>query len=629
MRSLARLLLALALALPLTYSPRLAVAAPPAAPVLKARDQALYIVKAGLKSADFQARGMAYRGIAFDKTDKDLKKKLEDGTTDPQWTVRMGVAAAYYAIKDPAWKKIVFDALTMPVLSAAETLPVLDEVAEKDAIDVLLQVLADKEHEAHDKILTALVSLNRPYLANLFVAALAHKEPLVSGAAQRAIKKVDPVLQLKVLEAIAKAQGGNDAVVKLLVDLGTASDERVGVTYLMNVKPKDGALLDSILLVRALHGDRSVAKALAAAAAKAQGAAQLQLLQALRLVAGKEEAAPLKAILAQSPNADVLFQVYEILARAGDRSMQREAEALAESTDVDVRATGVFYLGWVGGAGRIGEMHKYLVDGIPGVRIAAARVLGHISSHISVGPLKEAMEAERDEKVRVELIKSLAGIKHKEAYQALTFFTREKDSEVRRIVVRALAESGDASVRAGLQNALNDNDVRIRSEAVRGFILSDVAKAADVWKRSLRWLPRGVVLELTRELTKTMEGFLEMALQDNGKDDNSVQVREETLLALHMLPEAEQRILFKLLDQSEDEDLKVRILKRLFELDKAKVTVAIKSTAMQAPPRARMAAIRMLGKLKGDKEATDLLAKFLEEPDERIRIAAALTVLGG
>ncbi len=629
MRSLARLLLALALALPLTYTPRIAAAAPPAAPVLKARDQALYIVKAGLKSADFQARGMAYRGIAFDKTDKDLKKKLEDGTTDPQWTVRMGVAAAYYAIKDPAWKKVVFDALTMPVLSAMETLPVLDEVAEKDAIDVLLMVLADKEHEAHDKIFSALVSLNRPYLPGLCVAALAHKEALVSGAAQRAIKKLDPVLQLKVLEAIAKAQGGNDAVIKLLVDLGTASDERVGVTYLMNVKPKDGALLDSILLVRALHGDRSVGKALAAAAVRSQGAAQLQLLQALRLVAGKEEAAQLKAILQQGPSAEVLFQVYEILARAGDRSMQKEAEALAESTDVDVRATGVFYLGWVGGAGRIGEMHKYLVDGIPGVRIAAARVLGHISSYISVGPLKEAMEAERDEKVRMELIKALAGIKHKEAYQALTFFTRERDGEVRRIVVRALAESGDASVRAGLQNALNDNDVRIRSEAVRGFILSDVAKAADVWKRSLRWLPRGVVLELTRELNKTMEGFLEIALQDNGKDDNSIQVREETLLALHLLPDAEQRILYKLLEQSDDEDLRVRILKRLFELDKAKVTVSIKSTAMQAPPRARIAAIRMLGKLKGDKEATELLAKFLEEPDERVRIAAALTVLGG
>jgi HEAT repeat protein len=126
-----------------------------------------------------------------------------------------------------------------------------------------------------------------------------------------------------------------------------------------------------------------------------------------------------------------------------------------------------------------------------------------------------------------------------------------------------------------------------------------------------------------------MEGFLEIALQDNGKDDNSIQVREETLLALHLLPEAEQRILFKLLEQSEDEDLRVRILKRLFELDKAKVTVSIKSTAMQAPPRVRIAAIRMLGKLKGDKEATDLLAKFLEEPDERVRIAAALTVLGG
>lgn len=630
MRSLARLLLALIIALPLGAAPQFALAAKPGeAPKLNPRDQALYIVKAGLKSADFQARGMAYRGVAFDKTDKDLKKKLEDGTTDPQWTVRMGVAAAYYQVKDPAWKKVVFDALTMPVLSAYETLPMLDEVAEKDAVDVLLQVLADKEHEAHDKIATALVSMNRPYLTAFFVAALAHKDAAVQGAAHKALKKLDPVLQQKTLETIGKVQAANDTVVKLLIELGTASDERMGVSYLATVKPKDPALVDSVLLVRALHGDRSVSKALALAAVRTQGAQQLQILQALRKIASKEDAALLKPILQQGPNADVLFQVYEILARAGDRSMQKEAETLAESTDVDVRATGVFYLGWVGGAGRIGEMHKYLADGIPGVRIAAARVLGHISSNISVGPLKEAMEAERDEKVRLELIKALAGIKHKEAYQALTFFTREKDSEVRRIVVRALAESGDATVRAGLQNALNDNDIRIRSEAVRGFILSDVVKAVDVWKRSLRWLPRGVVLELTREMNKTMEGFLELALLDTAKDDNSLLVREEAMLALRLLPDAELPILNKLLERAEDEDLRVRILRRLFEIDKAKVAVAVKSTALQAPPRARMAAIRMLAKLKGDKEAAEMLSKFMEEPDERIRIAAALTVLGG
>lgn len=604
-------------------------AAPAAPPKISPKDNALYTVRNGLKSADFTARSMAYRGMVFDKGNKELKKILEDGITDPQWVVRTGVAWALYATGNPQWRKVIHDALTMPVLSPFEVLPLLDELAEKDAVSILLEVLADKEHEQHDKIIAALIARNRPLLTPLMVAALASKDGLVSGAAQKGIKKLDPILQVKTLDAIAKAQAANDAVTKLLIDIGVASDERQGVSYLAFAKTKDAAIVDKILVVRALHGDKSVGRALIALAVRSKDKDQLMALSAYVRIADKEDASGLKPILSQGPTPDILFQVYEILARAGDRSMQKEAQTLADSTDVDVRATGVFYLGWVGGAGRISDMHKYLADGIPGVRIAATRVLAHIGSPVSVGPLKEAMEAEHEEKVRLELIKALASIKHKDAYTALTFFTREKDNDVRRIVVRALAESGDSSVRAGLQNALNDNDVRIRSEAVRGFILSDVAKAADVWKRALRWLPRGVVLELTRELNKTMEGFIEMALAEGGKDDNTVLVREEALIALHLLPDAEERILFKLHDQTDDEDLKIRLLRQLLEMNKGKVADAIKSTALQSGIRSRVAAIRMLGKLKGDKDAAEFLNKFVEEPDERIRIAAALTILGG
>ncbi|MBI5609658.1 MAG: HEAT repeat domain-containing protein [Deltaproteobacteria bacterium] len=623
----------LGLAAGLTAAPQIALAAPaPAAAApskLTPKDNALNAVRSGLKSADFTARGMAYRGLVFDKGNKDLKKTLEDGTTDPQWVVRAGVAYALHATGNPMWRKVIHDALTMPVLSPLEVLPIIEELPEKDAVSVLLEVLADKEHDQHDKIVAGLITRNRALLSPFLVAALASKEALVSGAAQKALKKLDPVLQGKTLDALAKAQAANDVVTKLLLDIAQTTDERLAVPYLAFAKTKDAAILDRIVVMRALHGDRSVGKALIALAIRSKDKAQLEALSAYRRIADKDDAAGLKPILAQGPNPDILFQVYEILARSGDRSMQREAQTLADSTDVDVRATGVFYLGWVGGAGRISEMHKYLADGIPGVRIAAARVLAHISSPISVAPLKEAMEAERDERVRLELIKALAGIKHKDAYQALVFFTRERDPVVRRIVVRALAESGDNTVRGGLQNALNDNDVHIRAEAVRGFILSDVAKAADVWKRSLRWLPRGVVLELTRELNKTMEGFLELALSDAGRDDNAVLVREEALIALRLLPEAEQRILFKLLDATDDEDLKIRLLRQLLDMDKDKVAVAVKSTALQSGVRARVAAIRMLSKLKGDKEVPELLNRFMEEPDERLRVAAALTLLGG
>ncbi len=606
------------------------VAAPPAKPVkVDPKLNAAVVLKSGIKSADFVARGMAYRGLQFEKDREGAKKLLEDGATDPQWVVRAGVAQAFYALKDVRWRKVVHDALVMPVLSPLEVLPVLDDMLDKDQLALIFEVLGDKEHEQHDKVMAALLRRDRPHLVPLFVQGLASKDALVAQTLLKGLVKLSPVLQVKILDAIAKAHAANDVVTKALLEVAAASHEKLPTSYLNLVKTKDGALLDKVTVMRARHGDRAVAKAMVAMCLRLKDKEQLAALQALKPISSKEDAVLLKPILEQGPSHETLFQVYELLARAGDRSMQKEAENLAESTDVDVRATGVFYLGWVGGAGRIGDMHRYLQDGIPAVRIAAARVLGYIASHISVGPLKEGIELEKDERVRMEMVRALAGIRHKDAYQALMFFTREKDPELRRVVVRALADSGDAVVRQGLQNALNDNDPRIRSEAVRGFILSDVAKAVDVWKRAIRWLPPGVVLDLTREMSKTMEGFIELALADGGKDDNGVAVREEALVALHLLPEAETRILFKLLEQTQEEDLKIRILRALLDLDKAKVAVAIKSTALQSSPRARMAAIRMLGKLKGDKEAQEFLVRFLDEADERIRIAAALTILGG
>ncbi len=615
----------LALTLPALALP--ALAAPKV--VLKPKDQALSILHNALKSADFTARGMAYRGAAFDKTNKDLQKQLEDGMLDPQWVVRRGVAEAMYTTKNAKWAQIIKEALGLAVLSPYETLPALDDIADKDAIPLLLTVLADRDNPLQDKIMAALVTRNRPNLAALLVAALASKDSLAQATAVKGVAQLDPVLQPKVLDAVAKAQGGNDEVVKSLLIVADKTDERVPVAFLTPLKPHDPVLLARALAIRAQHADRSVAKALLAVCQKATGKEQVSLLNAFRRVAGKDDIPGLKSILNGAPSPDLLFAVYEILARLGDRSMSQEAAKLAESTDTDVRATGVFYLGWVSGPGRLKEMHQYLDDGIPAVRLAAARVLGYIQSPVSVAPIKEAIEREQNESVRLELIKALASIKSKTAYEALMFFTREKDPLVRRTVVRALAESGEAAVRPGLQNALNDNDPQIRAEAVRGFLLSDIAQAVKIWERSLKWLPRGVMLELTHELTKTMEGFLEIALNQSAKDDNGAALREEALIGLHLLPESEAKVLHKVLQNSDDEDLRIRMLAALFALEGKKVAPEIKSLALSSGPRSRVAAIRMLGKLKGDKEAAELLAKFLDDTDERVRVAAALTLLGG
>ncbi len=627
MRPICRLALRVSLAA--CFAPSLVLAAAPAAGVkLTPKESALFVVRAGLKSADFTARGMAYRGLALDKANKGARQLLEDGMSDPQWTVRRGVTEAMYAIGDVRWKKLVHEGLMQTLLSPYDVLPVLDELAAKDSIAVLIETLADKENGQQDVIVKALVGRNRDNLGDFFKAALTSKDPLVQQSVRKGIAQLDPVLQGKPLDAVAKVAGSDDAVVTILAQIAAAADERIATPWLAALKPKDVGLQSRVVLLRAAHGDKTVGKALLAIAKSTTGAEQTSALQSYKKITDKADAPALKAMLAGA-TSDVIFQVYEILARMGDRSMAPEAQKLADSTDVDVRAPGVFYLGWVGGAGQLAKMHEYLKDGIPGVRTAAARVLGYIGSGVSVGPIRDALDAEHEPAVRVELIRALTGIRDKDGYQALMFFTREKEPDLRRLVVKALAESGESLARPGLQNALNDNEPRIRFEAVRGFLLSDPAEAVKIWKRAIKWLPRGAVLELTHEMGKTMEGFLEIAVFDSAKDEQGTNVREEALMALQLLPEAESRILHKVLNGSDDAELRVRMLGRLFDIEGKKVATEIKTAALGQQVRARVAAIRMLAKLKGDKEANDLLIRFLDEPDERVRIAAALTFLGG
>ena len=628
---------AVALAVAASVVPLPARAAPAAKPApgapskLKPIDQALYITRNGIKSADFHARGMAYRALAWDKGNKEAWQLLKDGATDPQWVVRRGVAEAMFKLKVPQWTQVVHEGLGLPVLNPYEVLPVLDEFPDKDAFAVLAETLGDKEldQKQQDRIGSALVGRNRPNLGDFLKFALASKDALVVQSAQRMVVRLDPVLQGKALDIVAKAQPQNDALVKALLDIAAAADDRVGATFLQSLKPKDTALQARLLTVRALHGDRGVGQALVASCAVQQGKEQLECLAAYKRVADKRDADALKSIIAKGGTHELLFAAYELIARMGDRSMASQAQHLAESTDTDMRATGVFYLGWVGGVGRISEMHEYLDDGIAAVRVAAGRVLGYIASPISVAPLRDRLDRETEERVKIELIRALAAIKHKDAYQGLMFYTREKDNDVRRIVVRALAESGDVQARQGLQNALNDNDPRIRAEAVRGFLLSDPAKSVDVWKRMVKKLPRGTVIDLTREMTTTMTGFLELALLGLGNDDDGTALREEALLALHLLPQEEPILLDKVLNTTEDEDLRIRVLRQLVELQPAKVGVQVKSLALASPTRVRVAATRLLTKLKGDKEAGEILVKLLDETDERVRIAAALTLLGG
>lgn len=579
---------------------------------------------AGIKSADFQARGMAYTGIAYDKKNKEVRQLLKDGSEDPQWIVRKGIALGYLHLKDPAWRKVVLDALAMPTLQPIEVLAVFDDMAPKDAHSVLIEALSDKESERQNAIVDAIVLRNQPVTGALIAAAIGAKSKLARDAGLRALQQMNVLLHGTHLQFIAKAHGKDPDVVKIIVGIAEQVRPGVDVSFLQQLKPKDKALEDRVTIVRAVHGERSVGKAVLRIAAGLEGDERVKALHVYRAIASKDDVAAVKALLGSGPSPRLALAVYEVLAMVGDRSMTAEAKELAMGTDVQLRPTGVYYLGRIGGAGRLPEMHDYLRDGIPDVRVAAARVLAHIASPVSVAPLREGLDNEREPRVKVELLKALAAIKDQRAYEALMFYTREDDDEVRRLVVRALAESGDKTTRSGLQNAVRDRSAEVRFEAIRGFLMSDPAQAVIQYKRALGWFPRGSILALTREFRDTFVSYLEIALFSE-----RAEMREEAMDALNLLPQLRTELLKKVLTHSKDDDLTIRVLRRLFELEGKGIAMEIKTHALSSRPRVRIAAIRMLGQLGRDKEAVELLEANMSQPNPSVRIAAALTLVGG
>jgi HEAT repeat protein len=73
----------------------------------------------------------------------------------------------------------------------------------------------------------------------------------------------------------------------------------------------------------------------------------------------------------------------------------------------------------------------------------------------------------------------------------------------------------------------------------------------------------------------------------------------------------------------------LRVLRRLFDVQGDKVVGTLRAMANSGTVPVRVEAIRLLGRIKRDKETTTLLEELLNVPVERVRIAAALTYLGG
>jgi HEAT repeat protein len=129
-----------------------------------------------------------------------------------------------------------------------------------------------------------------------------------------------------------------------------------------------------------------------------------------------------------------------------------------------VRAAAATALGRLNDDGN-GALQKALVDGDPGVRLAAIRSAGRLNTFKDVTPVL-ALATDGDVKVRRNAAELLGSMRSKEGVDALILLTKDGDPNVRNAAAHALGALHDPKARPALEAlASGDPSSLVRDQA--------------------------------------------------------------------------------------------------------------------------------------------------------------------
>ena len=142
--------------------------------------------------------------------------------------------------------------------------------------------------------------------------------------------------------------------------------------------------------------------------------------------------------------------------------------ALRRDADSKVRATAAWALGNLGDEDATEALTAALGDTSPGVKMRAAWALGNVEPKTAPRPLL-ALLSDADADVRRLAAWALFNIQDPEAVDELdAAMRREKDKDVQRALIRALAATGEKSVDA-IKRLIDSSDPEVRAAAIRAL----------------------------------------------------------------------------------------------------------------------------------------------------------------
>ena len=414
----------------------------------------LYVVlEKGTRSPDMATRALAVENVALVKAET-TKDYVIDALKDPQWVVRRAAIRTLIRLGNPAYRKDLARAVTDQSLYSGDRspLPLLLEMNQKEAFELLVEI-AKKTGEVLPDVMAFLRENDRVFLMEFLKVGKEIPEIrtyLMEHLQEFGTPETFPLLA-SAIPSLEKAELLK--VFEFLRGLGTEFPMPFLATYL---KSDDEEIQLAAAEVAASRGDTAAVDILLPLCDYNEIKDQVRCLTSLRGVAKHPDVIErAKMFLYGDPNAQTLYGAYDLLTSAGVEEIYDRIYKQIDSTNTDIRATAVFFLGRVRGNRALPKLHELLADGNQMVRVRAIEAIGELRQAESVGPLESALMNEYDPAVRKMIVKALGSIGDRSVIRVVSFLVT--DPTVKSEAVAALAGIPHRDSLLTLQNVMSNN----------------------------------------------------------------------------------------------------------------------------------------------------------------------------
>jgi len=608
---------------PLLLGLALLLVAPPAQarPDKETVERAMTTLERATRSGDFDARAMAVGGLGFGSA-RQVLPMITEALEDPQWQVRRAAIEALRQLRQTrAWDQAIDAAMRDRRVDADQLIDLLEPLGARVGVATLMKSLRDAKFPEPARYVRALARRDAEWLVAGFEAGLSlrteargvfeeqlHRLPLETALPlhQKRLAKYDPAVQKRIIEQ------------------ARALDRRTDLPFIRPlVRSGDADVAFEAARLLGERGDATGRALLVTAASSSDPRRRLAAMQALVPLA-RDDLFDLcrELVKEREASTELLIAAYEIFHRGGNPRLAEHLERTLASTDLNHRAAAVHMIGRVKGRAALDELVPLLGAGPEEIRRAAAHALGALGARDAIAPLRGALDQARSPDLALAYLEALGAIRDADVVPVVRFRVQDPDTRIRRVAVRILADLRHESAAPDLELALQDRDREIRSSALKALVELDPARHFPQFERALAWLEPDYVRELVAARKDGARRHLEAALESSREEVRAIAFRALDELSA----KARLEVLERLVASSRWPQLRRVALDRLVELQGRSARETLERLVRDRDELLRVSALAALGQL-GVRESLPLLTDAADDPNERVRVAAAAALV--